>query len=94
MASPLKIIIDASDGASDYGNKFGEPMIQVLYYEEFLERLFALIFSTVFRIFSHVSPGFRYIYRFLDILGMSTSTRKLLCFFVGFHAKFWCSSLE
>ena len=29
MASPLKIIIDASNGASDYGNKFGEPMIQV-----------------------------------------------------------------
>lgn len=28
LASPLKIEIDASNGASDYGNKFGEPMIQ------------------------------------------------------------------
>uniref|UniRef100_A0A0D9V8R7 phosphoribosylformylglycinamidine synthase n=1 Tax=Leersia perrieri TaxID=77586 RepID=A0A0D9V8R7_9ORYZ len=28
LASPLQILIDASDGASDYGNKFGEPLIQ------------------------------------------------------------------
>ncbi|KAL2940127.1 putative phosphoribosylformylglycinamidine synthase chloroplastic/mitochondrial [Bienertia sinuspersici] len=28
LASPLRILIDASNGASDYGNKFGEPMIQ------------------------------------------------------------------
>ncbi|GAI68360.1 unnamed protein product, partial [marine sediment metagenome] len=28
LASPLKIIIGESDGASDYGNKFGEPVIQ------------------------------------------------------------------
>jgi phosphoribosylformylglycinamidine synthase len=28
MASPLKIEIEASNGASDYGNKFGEPIIQ------------------------------------------------------------------
>jgi phosphoribosylformylglycinamidine synthase len=28
LASPLKIEIDASNGASDYGNKFGEPVIQ------------------------------------------------------------------
>ena len=28
LASPLQIIIDASNGASDYGNKFGEPVIQ------------------------------------------------------------------
>jgi phosphoribosylformylglycinamidine synthase len=28
LASPLKIIIRESDGASDYGNKFGEPVIQ------------------------------------------------------------------
>jgi phosphoribosylformylglycinamidine synthase len=28
LASPLKIEIEASDGASDYGNKFGEPVIQ------------------------------------------------------------------
>lgn len=28
LARPLKIIIDASNGASDYGNKFGEPLIQ------------------------------------------------------------------
>lgn len=28
LAPPDKIIIDASNGASDYGNKFGEPMIQ------------------------------------------------------------------
>jgi len=28
LASPLQILIDASNGASDYGNKFGEPMIQ------------------------------------------------------------------
>ena len=27
LASPLKIEIEASDGASDYGNKFGEPVI-------------------------------------------------------------------
>ncbi|KAL2621011.1 hypothetical protein R1flu_001216 [Riccia fluitans] len=28
LASPLQILLDASDGASDYGNKFGEPLIQ------------------------------------------------------------------
>ncbi len=28
LATPLQIEIDASNGASDYGNKFGEPMIQ------------------------------------------------------------------
>ena len=28
LASPLSIGIDASNGASDYGNKFGEPVIQ------------------------------------------------------------------
>ncbi|PID76425.1 MAG: phosphoribosylformylglycinamidine synthase [Deltaproteobacteria bacterium] len=28
LASPLNIIIEASNGASDYGNKFGEPLIQ------------------------------------------------------------------
>lgn len=28
LASPLDIIIEASNGASDYGNKFGEPLIQ------------------------------------------------------------------
>lgn len=27
LASPFKILIRASDGASDYGNKFGEPVI-------------------------------------------------------------------
>jgi len=27
FASPLKILLEASDGASDYGNKFGEPLI-------------------------------------------------------------------
>lgn len=27
LAPPLQILIDASNGASDYGNKFGEPMI-------------------------------------------------------------------
>lgn len=27
FASPLQIIIEASNGASDYGNKFGEPVI-------------------------------------------------------------------
>ena len=27
MAKPLDIIIEASNGASDYGNKFGEPVI-------------------------------------------------------------------
>eukprot|EP00871_Galdieria_phlegrea_P002970 jgi/Galph1/3674/GphlegSOOS_G2371.1 len=27
LASPLKILIEASNGASDYGNKFGEPVI-------------------------------------------------------------------
>lgn len=27
----LQILIDASNGASDYGNKFGEPLIQVLF---------------------------------------------------------------
>jgi hypothetical protein len=29
LASPQQILIDASNGASDYGNKFGEPLIQV-----------------------------------------------------------------
>ncbi|KAK6929392.1 hypothetical protein RJ641_005597 [Dillenia turbinata] len=28
LASPLQILIDARNGASDYGNKFGEPLIQ------------------------------------------------------------------
>jgi phosphoribosylformylglycinamidine synthase len=28
LASPLKIMIGESDGASDYGNKFGEPLVQ------------------------------------------------------------------
>ncbi|GMN54709.1 hypothetical protein TIFTF001_023839 [Ficus carica] len=28
LASPLQILIDSSNGASDYGNKFGEPLIQ------------------------------------------------------------------
>ena len=28
LASPLEILIKASSGASDYGNKFGEPLIQ------------------------------------------------------------------
>lgn len=28
----LQILIDASNGASDYGNKFGEPLIQVSYF--------------------------------------------------------------
>jgi phosphoribosylformylglycinamidine synthase len=28
LAAPLKILLDASNGASDYGNKFGEPLIQ------------------------------------------------------------------
>jgi len=28
LASPLDILIEASNGASDYGNKFGEPLIQ------------------------------------------------------------------
>ncbi len=28
LASPQKILIEASNGASDYGNKFGEPVIQ------------------------------------------------------------------
>eukprot|EP00741_Cyanophora_paradoxa_P009030 tig00001437_g8743.t1 len=28
LASPLQIAIEASNGASDYGNKFGEPLIQ------------------------------------------------------------------
>lgn len=27
LASPRQILIDASNGASDYGNKFGEPLI-------------------------------------------------------------------
>lgn len=28
LAPPLQILLDASNGASDYGNKFGEPLIQ------------------------------------------------------------------
>lgn len=28
LAPPLQILVDASNGASDYGNKFGEPLIQ------------------------------------------------------------------
>ena len=27
LASPLQILIDSSNGASDYGNKFGEPLV-------------------------------------------------------------------
>ena len=27
LAEPLQILVDASNGASDYGNKFGEPLI-------------------------------------------------------------------
>ena len=27
MAEPTKILIEASNGASDYGNKFGEPIV-------------------------------------------------------------------
>lgn len=27
MAPPLEVIIEASNGASDYGNKFGEPVV-------------------------------------------------------------------
>eukprot|EP01025_Chloroclados_australasicus_P008169 TRINITY_DN1283_c0_g1_i2.p1 TRINITY_DN1283_c0_g1~~TRINITY_DN1283_c0_g1_i2.p1 ORF type:complete len:1144 (-),score=144.19 TRINITY_DN1283_c0_g1_i2:439-3681(-) len=27
LASPLQILLDSSDGASDYGNKFGEPVV-------------------------------------------------------------------
>jgi phosphoribosylformylglycinamidine synthase len=27
LASSLKILVEASNGASDYGNKFGEPLI-------------------------------------------------------------------
>ena len=27
LASPLQILIDTSNGASDYGNKFGEPLV-------------------------------------------------------------------
>eukprot|EP00743_Colponemidia_sp_Colp-15_P005020 GILK01005406.1.p1 GENE.GILK01005406.1~~GILK01005406.1.p1 ORF type:complete len:1312 (-),score=250.82 GILK01005406.1:128-4063(-) len=27
LASPLQILVDASNGASDYGNKFGEPLV-------------------------------------------------------------------
>lgn len=27
MAPPLKVLIDCSNGASDYGNKFGEPLV-------------------------------------------------------------------
>ena len=27
LAPPLQILLEASDGASDYGNKFGEPLI-------------------------------------------------------------------
>lgn len=27
FSKPLKILIEASNGASDYGNKFGEPLI-------------------------------------------------------------------
>lgn len=31
FASPLQIIIDASNGASDYGNKFGEPIVSGIF---------------------------------------------------------------
>ena len=27
MASPVEIAVEASNGASDYGNKFGEPVL-------------------------------------------------------------------
>lgn len=38
LAPPLQILIDASNGASDYGNKFGEPLI-VGYCRSFGSRL-------------------------------------------------------
>jgi len=38
LASPLEILIEASNGASDYGNKFGEPLIQG-YVRTFEQRL-------------------------------------------------------
>ncbi|KAL5549003.1 hypothetical protein UlMin_004234 [Ulmus minor] len=38
LASPLQILIESSNGASDYGNKFGEPLIQG-YLRTFAERL-------------------------------------------------------
>lgn len=53
IASPLQILIDASNGASDYGNKFGEPLIvgftrtfgQVLSNDERREWLKPIMFS-------------------------------------------------
>jgi len=40
LASPISILIRGSDGASDYGNKFGEPII-VGFARSFDERLFS-----------------------------------------------------
>jgi phosphoribosylformylglycinamidine (FGAM) synthase-like enzyme len=30
--TPMDILIKASNGASDFGNKFGQPLLQVLYF--------------------------------------------------------------
>lgn len=32
FAPPLQVAIEASDGASDYGNKFGEPVLAGILY--------------------------------------------------------------
>lgn len=32
FAAPLQVAIEASDGASDYGNKFGEPVLSGMQY--------------------------------------------------------------
>lgn len=45
MASPLQIEINASNGASDYGNKFGEPIIQVFFLIHYVFNLYQGVYK-------------------------------------------------
>jgi len=42
FASPLQVAVEASNGASDYGNKFGEPILSGQRIFCFLRLLFRL----------------------------------------------------
>lgn len=55
FAPPLQVAIEASDGASDYGNKFGEPVLsgRRLYWSEAKSYIspFIVVLSSPFHIF-------------------------------------------
>lgn len=60
FASPLQIIIEASNGASDYGNKFGEPLITGNINNHFLHSIRDNVNSLLICLFQH--------FRFCSIL--------------------------